>query len=125
MALRARRPNADKLHLPVPDPSSQTALFQHSPSPGTSIRKEWEPGCQPNEVYARELSVWRNRLRLSIVRNLEWETQFMPGWQRRVRTKARDKFFYWTAVFGSKPSYLLKRDGNGADGRPHQRIPSL
>jgi len=25
----------------------------------------------------------------------------MPDWQKRVRTGARDKFFYWTAVFGS------------------------
>jgi hypothetical protein len=28
----------------------------------------------------------------------------MPDWQKRVRTEGRDKFFYWTAVFGSECS---------------------
>lgn len=105
MALRARRSKADNgnlnLHLSVPE-QAQTALFQHSPSSGSRIRKEWEPGCQPSEVYERELSPWRNRLRLGILRCLDWETQFMPAWQKRVRTEARDKFFYWTAIFGSE-----------------------
>jgi hypothetical protein len=35
------------------------------------------------------------------LRYLEWEKGFMPAWQKRVRTEGRDKFFYWTAVFGS------------------------
>ena len=39
------------------------------------------------------------------MRYLEWEKGFMPAWQKRVRTEGRDKFFYWTAVFGSKCSF--------------------
>jgi hypothetical protein len=102
MSLRSRRPGTDKLNLSSLAPPSEKALFQHSPTPGASIRKEWEPGCQPAEIYARELSPWRNRLRLWLMRYLEWEKGFMPDWQKRVRTEGRDKFFYWTAVFGSE-----------------------
>jgi hypothetical protein len=104
MSLRSRRPATEPLNLAnlAPPPQSQKALFQHSPSPGSTIRKEWEPGCQPPEVYARELSHWRNGLRLWLLRYLEWERGFMPDWQKRVRTEGRDKFFYWTAVFGSE-----------------------
>jgi hypothetical protein len=101
MSLRSRRPQTEKLNLATLAPPSQKALFQHSPSPGASIRKEWEPGCQPAEIYAKELSAWRNGLRLWLLRYLEWEKGFMPAWQKRVRTGGRDKFFYWTAVFGS------------------------
>jgi hypothetical protein len=104
MSLRSRRPGTENLHLPTPPPASEKALFQHSPSAGTTIRKEWEPGCQPNEVYAQELSAWRNRLRVGLLRWLEWEKGFMPAWQKRVRTESRDKFFYWTAIFGSRSS---------------------
>jgi len=104
MSLRSRRPKTETLNLShlAPPPADQKALFQHSPSPGSTIRKEWEPGCQPPEVYARELSTWRNELRLWLLRYLEWEKGFMPDWQKRVRTEGRDKFFYWTAVFGSE-----------------------
>lgn len=103
MSLRSRRPQTETLNLSqlAPPPADQKALFQHSPSPGSTIRKEWEPGCQPPELYARELSPWRNELRLWLLRYLEWEKGFMPDWQKRVRTEGRDKFFYWTAVFGS------------------------
>jgi hypothetical protein len=117
MSLRSRRPGTDKLNLSTLAPPSEKALFQHSPTPGASIRKEWEPGCQPAEIYARELSPWRNGLRLWLMRYLEWEKGFMPDWQKRVRTEGRDKFFYWTAVFGSES--MLHRHAaveSGADG---------
>jgi hypothetical protein len=51
------------------------------------------------------------------MRYLEWEKGFMPDWQKRVRTEGRDKFFYWTAVFGSES--MLHRHAvveSGADG---------
>jgi hypothetical protein len=91
------------LHLKVPPP--ETALFQHSPSPGARVKAEWEPGCQPDEVYDRVLPPWRARLRRYLVERLRKEKDWMAGWQGRVRTKERDRYFYWTAVFGSE--YLL------------------
>lgn len=27
----------------------------------------------------------------------------MADWQKKVRTERRDRYFYWTAVFGSEP----------------------
>jgi len=36
------------------------------------------------------------------VRRLREEKVYMAEWQVRVRTEYRDKYFYWTAVFGSE-----------------------
>jgi hypothetical protein len=43
----------------------------------------------------------------------------MPDWQKRVRTEGRDKFFYWTAVFGSELLHLERRGSKGADDVAH------
>jgi hypothetical protein len=45
------------------------------------------------------------------LRYLKWERGFMPDWQKRVRTEGRDKFFYWTAVFGSELLSLHFNEG--------------
>ncbi|RSH95324.1 hypothetical protein EHS25_000411 [Saitozyma podzolica] len=92
------------LHLKVPPP--ETALFQHSPSPGARVKTEWEPGCQPDEVYDRVLPPWRSRLRRYLVDRLRKEKDWMAGWQGRVRTKERDRYFYWTAVFGTHTFFM-------------------
>lgn len=100
MPLRNRQAATTHLHLEVPP--NQTAVFQHSPSPGAQLRREWEPGCQPDAVYERELAPWRNALRVWLVRRLEREKVWMAEWQRKVRTEGRDRYFYWTAIFGSE-----------------------
>jgi len=38
----------------------------------------------------------------------------MPDWQKRVRTEGRDKFFYWTAVFGSESMFHTFEIGEGS-----------
>jgi hypothetical protein len=86
-------------------PTDETALFQHDPSPLAGVKKEWEPGCQPDEVYDVALPAWRASARRYLVKRLQREKEWMSEWQRSVRTETRDKFFYWTAVFGSECSY--------------------
>lgn len=90
------------LHIPIPAPSQETALFQHSPSADSKVRQEWEPGCQPDEVYDAALPAWRAWARRYLVGRLRKEREWMAGWQASVRTESRDKFFYWTAIFGSE-----------------------
>lgn len=95
-----------KLELPPPNLNDETALFQHAPTPGTKVRQEWEPGCQPDEVYDAALPAWRARARRYLVRRLHVEKKWMADWQLRVRTEGRDKYFYWTAIFGSELQWL-------------------
>ena len=99
------RKAAAGLHLKVPDP--QEALFQHDPAPNASLKLEWEPGCQPDVVYDRALPPWRAKLRRYFVRRLRAERDWMATWQAGVRTEWRDRYFYWTAVFGSESPALL------------------
>jgi hypothetical protein len=98
--MTSRRPASRTQHLTVPPP--ETALFQHKPSPSARVKAEWEPGCQPDEVYDRVLPKWRARLRRYLVRRLTEEKEWMARWQGEVRTEERDRFFYWTAIFGSQ-----------------------
>jgi hypothetical protein len=105
---RVQRPAAAQLHLKVPDPSE--AVFQHDPVAGSSLKREWEPGCQPDEVYDRALPAWRAWLRRYFVLRLRSEKEWMAQWQVRVRTEARDKYFYWTAVFGSESHACVRAD---------------
>lgn len=86
--------------------SSGTAIFQHNPKGDATLRREWEPGCQPDELYDAFLPAWRASLRRLLVRRLRNESTQMADWQKRVRSEARDKYFYWTAVFGSKYSFF-------------------
>ncbi|WVF65651.1 hypothetical protein IAT40_000382 [Kwoniella sp. CBS 6097] len=90
----------------TPIPSSETAVFRHSPEPDSKLKREWEPGCQPDEVYDRHLPVWRAWLRRQLVSRLRGENQWMAEWQKRVRTEGRDKYFYWTAIFGTHTFFM-------------------
>lgn len=87
--------------------SSGTAIFQHNPKEDATLRREWEPGCQPDELYDAFLPAWRARLRRLLVRRMRKENTRMADWQKRVRSEARDRYFYWTAVFGSKCTFLF------------------
>ncbi|OCF40255.1 hypothetical protein I317_05949 [Kwoniella heveanensis CBS 569] len=86
--------------------SSETAVFRHSPEPDSKLKREWEPGCQPDEVYDRNLPSWRAWLRRRLVGRLREENGWMAEWQRRVRTDGRDKYFYWTAIFGTHTFFM-------------------
>ncbi|WWC73172.1 uncharacterized protein I206_107138 [Kwoniella pini CBS 10737] len=87
-------------------PTSETAVFQHSPEPDSKLKREWEPGCQPDEIYDRYLPKWRAWLRRYLVKRLREEKVWMADWQSRVRTEGRDKFFYWTAIFGTHTFFM-------------------
>lgn len=90
-------PPIPKLNLP---PSDQSATFQHVPD--GPLEREWEPGCQPDEVYDRVLPAWRAAMRNWLVRRLRDERDTMAAWQKGVRTTGRDTYFYWTTIFGSE-----------------------
>jgi len=93
-----------KPHPAVPalvlPPSDESATFQHVPS--GPLEREWEPGCQPDEVYDRLLPGWRAGLRRYLVNRLRGEKEWMAEMQEKVRTPRRDTYFYWTAIFGSE-----------------------
>jgi len=95
-----------KINLDIP---AESAIFQHSPSPDTRLKVEWEPGCQPDEVYDRALPRWRAWLRRYLVKRLRIEKVWMADLQGRMRTEFRDRYFYWTAIFGSEYSYAIRR----------------
>lgn len=99
------RKAAEGLHLKVPHP--QEALFQHDPAPNTALKREWEPGCQPDAVYDRALPPWRAKLRRYFVQRLRDERDWMAKWQAEMRTEWRDRYFYWTAIFGSEFSGIM------------------
>jgi hypothetical protein len=94
-----------RLDLP-PSLNDETALFQHDPTADSKVRQEWEPGCQPDEVYDAALPAWRAWARRYLVARLRSEKEWMSKWQTRVRTERRDRYFYWTAIFGSRSSSL-------------------
>ena len=96
------RPPVPTLILP---PSDESATFQHVPS--GPLRREWEPGCQPDEVYDRLLPGWRAGLRRYLVNRLRGEKEWMAEMQVKVRTPRRDTYFYWTAIFGSEFALLI------------------
>ncbi|ORY26226.1 phosphatidic acid phosphatase type 2/haloperoxidase [Naematelia encephala] len=109
MATRSRAAPTSIVLPPPPDiilPTAETALYQHTPSPSARVKAEWEPGCQPDEVYDRVLPSWRAALRRWLVVRLRKEKEWMSAWQGRVRTTARDRYFYWTAVFGTHTFFL-------------------
>ncbi|BEI80981.1 hypothetical protein CcaverHIS002_0201410 [Cutaneotrichosporon cavernicola] len=60
-----------------------------------------EAGLQPDTVYAASLAPWRDGLRRLIVESLRAESEWIASVQREYRTKGRDKFFFWSAVFGT------------------------
>ena len=93
------RTAASQIHLDIP---RETAVFQHSPEADSRLKREWEPGCQPDIVYDRALPPWRAGLRRYLVRRLRAENGWMAEWQVRIRTEGRDRYFYWTAIFGSE-----------------------
>ncbi|WVR09120.1 hypothetical protein IAU60_006182 [Kwoniella sp. DSM 27419] len=92
-----RKPSVESLVLPA----AETAVFQHSPHADSKLKREWEPGCQPDEVYDQRLPAWRAWLRRWLVTRLREEKDWMAKWQRRIRSEGRDKYFYWTAIFGT------------------------
>ncbi|GMK56246.1 hypothetical protein CspeluHIS016_0300860 [Cutaneotrichosporon spelunceum] len=60
-----------------------------------------EAGLQPDTVYAAALAPWRDRLRRYMVESLSAESEWIASVQREQRTRGRDKFFFWSAVFGT------------------------
>lgn len=92
-----------KVNLDAP---AESAIFQHSPFPGFHLRTEWEPGCQPDEVYDSVLPRWRAWLRRYLVRRLRQEKVWMAEWQGRMRTEVRDRYFYYSAVFGTHTFFM-------------------
>lgn len=83
------------------DPVSATPPST-TPSPNGARKVHIEAGLQPDAVYAAALSPWRNAIRRRFVKNLEAESEWIASIQRQYRTKGRDKFFFWSAVFGSE-----------------------
>ncbi|CAD6590847.1 MAG: Sphingosine-1-phosphate phosphatase 2, partial [Tremellales sp. Tagirdzhanova-0007] len=115
MPSRSSAPKKIKL-----DHSPETAIFQHSPSSGSRLRAEWEPGCQADEVYDRILPAWRANIRRYLVRRLRAEKLWMSKWQGGVRTELRDRYFYWTAVFGTHTFFLTFLPLFFFFGHPHK-----
>ncbi|WVQ75462.1 hypothetical protein IAR50_005087 [Cryptococcus sp. DSM 104548] len=91
----------------MPPPSSESALFQHTPDHHAALKREWEPGCQPDQVYAEYLPTWRAWMRAKLVDRLRRENEWMAEWQKRVRTEQRDRFFYYSAVFGTHTFFMM------------------
>lgn len=71
---------------------------KRSPSPPPKI----EAGRQPDAVYAERLAPWRDAFRRWCVRRLGPESERIARWQAKVRTPARDTFFFYSAIFGSE-----------------------
>lgn len=74
-----------------------------SPSPPTP---KYEAGRQPDSVYAERLAPWRDSFRRWCVRKLGPESERIARFQSKYRTPARDKFFFYSAIFGSESSWL-------------------
>lgn len=71
---------------------------KRSPSPPPKI----EAGRQPDAVYAAALAPWRDSFRRWCVRRLGPESEQIARLQAKVRTPARDTFFFYSAIFGSE-----------------------
>jgi hypothetical protein len=131
--LTVKQPNQNKLNKnsrlrqESQDDNGTTALFQHSPE-WNKLDREYEAGCLPDEVYDRILPGWRAGLRRFLTRCLRVESEYVAKTQVsrsslwllfilkvevvasvkiRIRGQFLDRYFYWTALFGSK--FLLFR----------------
>lgn len=83
---------------PVKAKNGDVEAGKRSPSPPPKI----EAGRQPDAVYAERLAPWRDSFRRWCVRRLGPESERIARWQARVRTPARDTFFFYSAIFGSE-----------------------
>ncbi|KAL7421245.1 Long-chain base-1-phosphate phosphatase [Cryptotrichosporon argae] len=83
-----------------------TAIFQHAPSPSAPTRREWEPGRQPDAVYASELAPYRDACRRWLVGRLARESTWIAGRQRAWRSEGRDRYFYWSSLFGTHTFFM-------------------
>jgi len=84
--------------------TAATAAAAASPTTkdGKPVHVHIEPGCQPEAVYAAALSPWRESMRKFIFNALKHESEMIAELQKKVRTPARDKYFFWSAVLGSE-----------------------
>jgi hypothetical protein len=53
-------------------------------------------------VYENALSPWREWMRRMVMAPLAAESEWLAQIQQRVRTPGRDRYFFWSAVFGSE-----------------------
>lgn len=83
---------------PVKAGSKDVEAGKRSPSPPPKI----EAGRHPDAVYAESLAPWRDSFRRWCVRRLGPESERIARWQAKVRTPARDTFFFYSAIFGSE-----------------------
>ncbi|WVO15304.1 hypothetical protein L204_102960 [Cryptococcus depauperatus] len=88
-------------------PYTESAVFRHSPKLETQLKREWEPGCQSDELYDVYLPAWRASIRRFLVRRLRNEKEWMADWQKATRSEARDTFFYWSAIFGTHTFFMM------------------
>jgi hypothetical protein len=79
------------------DPASAAAMAGSKP-----VHVHIEPGCQHESVYAVALGPWREWVRSNIFHSLKVESEMIAKLQKAVRTPARDKYFFWSAVLGSE-----------------------
>lgn len=89
-------------HTMASKPKSGRASPPPPPPPPPQPRPHIEAGLQPDAVYAAALSPWRDALRRSFVSSLAAESEWIGSMQRKYRSKGRDRFFFWSAVFGSE-----------------------
>ncbi|GHJ86026.1 hypothetical protein NliqN6_2428 [Naganishia liquefaciens] len=82
-----------------------TAVFQHSPET-QRLQKEWEAGCQADEIYEKALPRYRAWLRRILVSRLRAENEMLGRLQKRIRTPWRDRYFFWTAIFGTHTFFM-------------------
>ncbi|KAI5455433.1 Long-chain base-1-phosphate phosphatase [Naganishia albida] len=82
-----------------------TAVFQHSPET-KDLQKEKEAGCLPDEVYERALPAWRAWIRRKLVNRLRAENDSLARLQERIRTPWLDRYFFWTAIFGTHTFFM-------------------
>lgn len=83
---------------PVKAKNGDVESGKRTPSPPPKI----EAGRQPDAVYAERLAPWRDSFRRWCVRRLGPESERIARWQAKVRTPARDTFFFYSAIFGSE-----------------------
>ncbi len=110
-------------HSTISHPSNMAATEADAPPKRVHI----EAGLQPDSVYAAALAPWRDGLRRSFVSFLPAESEWIASVQREYRTKGRDKFFFWSAVFGSESRHIpepihpvsILHDPGAADNSTH------
>ncbi|KAJ9123334.1 hypothetical protein QFC22_001533 [Naganishia vaughanmartiniae] len=82
-----------------------TAIFQHLPEIH-KLKKEKEAGCQPDAVYDKALPKWRASLRRKLIYSLRAENELLATLQEKIRTPWMDRYFYWTAIFGTHTFFM-------------------